>query len=50
MVGGRTEMRIQVERVKQEKRIRENADIVAMVICLCAAVYVGGHLVWWAIR
>ena len=50
MMVGRTEMRVQVQRAKQEKQIRENADIVAMIICWFAMVYIGGHLIWWAIR
>ena len=50
MVVGRTEMRVQVQRAKQEKQIRGNADIVAMIICWFAMVYFGGHLIWWAIR
>ena len=50
MVGGRTEMRVQVQRAKQEKKIRENADIAAMIICWFAMVYIGGHLIWWAVR
>lgn len=50
MVGGRVVTRVQVQRVKREKRNRENASIAAMIVCLFAVIYIGGHLIWWAIR
>lgn len=50
MVGGRTQVRVQLQRVKQEDRIRENVDSFSMVVCLGAVLYIGCHLIWWMAR
>ena len=50
MVVRRTQIRVQLQRTKREERIKENADIFAMIASLFAVVYIGGHLIWWATR
>lgn len=43
-------MRLQLQRVKRGERQRESIDIFAMITSLFAVIYIGCHLIWWAIR